>query len=97
MPYKRAWPPHLQPHLVETLSGFVVFAPQAVGAAKIKQHHGPGRGDRTGVALRGPLPSWGKKSVDPGEEAGSRARGQPNPPPQHLLRIKQSTTSWADK
>lgn len=41
---------------METLAGFVILAPQAVGAAQVEEHHGPGRVDGTGVALRGPLP-----------------------------------------
>lgn len=48
---------------METLAGFVIFAPQAVGAAQVEQHHGPGRADGTGIALRGPLPGWGEEQT----------------------------------
>jgi hypothetical protein len=44
-------------HLMQTLSGLVVLAPQAVGTAQVEEHHSPGRVHRTGVALRGALAS----------------------------------------
>lgn len=43
--------------LMQTLSGLVVLAPQAVGTAQVEEHHSPGRVHRTGVALRGALAS----------------------------------------
>jgi hypothetical protein len=67
------------PHLVQTLPGFVILAPQAVRTAKVEQHHSPGRADGAGVALRGPLPSWGRNAD--ADEKLLRARGQPDPPP----------------
>lgn len=74
--YKRPAQPSL-PHLVQTLAGFVVLAPQAVGAAKVKQHHGPGRVDGTGVALRGPLPSWGKRAQTQVKRSGQGPGSNP--------------------
>ena len=73
-----------QPHLVETLAGFVILAPQAVGAAQVEQHHSPGRVDGTGVALRGPLPSWGEEHTR--VRRPGRGTEATRPPPAKLPR-----------
>lgn len=39
-------------YLVETFTSLLVLAPQAVGAAQVKEHHGPSRGHATGVEHR---------------------------------------------
>lgn len=44
-------------HLMQTLAGLVILAPQAVRTAQVEEHHSPGRVDRTGVALRGAFAS----------------------------------------